>query len=174
MTIRDDLPPRVLEHPGLIPEYRPNAALILTNESGLLLWCERIRYPGCWQFPQGGVDPGETPRQAALREASEELGLPEPARAVEIARALDEPLRYDFTVEVIEDFLVTRGKSYVGQAQHYFLGRFVGDERELTLRSPGHDPEFSAWRWAGPELVETVPIFKRDALRGALEGFGLL
>ncbi|MAQ15661.1 MAG: RNA pyrophosphohydrolase [Sandaracinus sp.] len=172
---RVDLPPQVLNHPGLRNRYRPNAALVIRNHAGLLLWCERIRYPGCWQFPQGGVDPGETPLEAAWREAGEELGLPDPAASLRLEGQVAEPLRYDFTVPFIEEFLERRGHSYVGQAQHFFLARFLGDERELTLRPPpGCEPEFASWRWAGPELVETVPWFKRTVARDALRALGVL
>lgn len=175
VTRRDDLPARILEHPGLLHRYRPNAAIIIRNEAGLLLWCERIRYPGCWQFPQGGVDPGESPEQAALREASEELGLADPRACLVVERSLPEPLCYDFTVPVIEDFLDRRGESYVGQAQHFFVARFVGDDRQLTLRPPeGCAPEFSRWQWAGPELVASVPPFKREVTLQALRALGLL
>ena len=172
---RDDLPARLLDHPGLLNTYRANAALVVRNDEGLLLWCERIRYPGCWQFPQGGVDPGETPRDAAFREAGEELGLPDPRASLRFEGHIAEPLRYDFTLEVIEDFLERRGRSYVGQAQHFFLARFVGDETQLTLEPPpGCEAEFSRWQWAGPELVETVPEFKRHVAREALRRLGVL
>ena len=175
MSPRDDLPERVRNHPGLTDGYRPNAALVIRSDTGLLLWCERIRYPGCWQFPQGGVDPGESPWEAALREAGEELGLPNPATALQRTAHLEEPLHYDFTAEFIEDFLERRGQSFVGQAQHYFLADFIGDEAEITLQPPpGCEPEFCRWKWAGTELVETVPWFKRDVVRQALSAFGLL
>ena len=55
-------------------KYRPNVAVIVINSFGKVLWCQRIEHDG-WQFPQGGIDQGETPREAALREVKEEVGL---------------------------------------------------------------------------------------------------
>ena len=57
-------------------EYRPNVAVIIVNLSGKVLWCQRKQHDG-WQFPQGGIDKGETPVEAALRETKEEVGLDE-------------------------------------------------------------------------------------------------
>ena len=173
VALRDDLPDRILRHPGLIHDYRKNAALVIRNDAGLLLFCERLGHPGWWQFPQGGVEPDELPEHAAFREAGEELGLADPRASLRIEDRLDEPLRYDFDVEVIERFLNRKGYSYVGQAQHFFLAHFIGEEHELTLRPPpGCDPEFSQWQWAGPEFVESVPAFKREVARQALRHFG--
>jgi putative (di)nucleoside polyphosphate hydrolase len=174
--MRPDLPPHVLQDPNLILDYRPNVALIIRDQRGLLLWCERLDWPGTWQFPQGGIDEGEHPEQAMWREGGEELGLRDPQAALYLERSLPEPIRYDFTPEIIEGFLRRGRRSYVGQAQHFFLLRFRGRDEDITLTPPpGSDahPEFSRCRWSDRALLAHVSPFKRAAYAQALDQLGL-
>jgi putative (di)nucleoside polyphosphate hydrolase len=174
--MRTDLPTHILNHPKIIHDYRPNVALVVQNPQGLLLWCERLDWPGSWQFPQGGVDPGESPEDAMWREGAEELGLLPSQHLLQISKALPSPIRYDFTQEIIEGFLNQGRPSYIGQAQYYFLLRFLGQDADITLTPPpGFDAhkEFSRFQWAGPELATQVSPFKRAAYQQALSALGL-
>ncbi len=87
------LPKHILEHPKLIPEYRPNVAALIQRHDGALLWCERTKPPHLWQFPQGGVDKGETEKEALFRELKEELGLQQPEQSVQIIKKREKRAR---------------------------------------------------------------------------------
>ena len=98
--------------------YRPNVAGLLVREDGKLLVCERSRQKGAWQFPQGGIDPGETATEAVKREVREEVGfLPSQYDVVE-SRGGD---RYDYPPEVLDYVREKRQQPFVGQEQKYFL-----------------------------------------------------
>ncbi len=135
--------------------YRPNVGVVLANRSGRVWLGRRADTPGPtnWQFPQGGLDRGETPRVAALRELFEETG----ARSVEPLGQTDDWLVYDFPPEHPR----RKGQDWLGQKQLWFAYRFVGDDQEFDLA--GHDQvEFDAWRWASlDDAVATVVPFKR-------------
>jgi putative (di)nucleoside polyphosphate hydrolase len=149
--------------------YRSNVGVVLFNAQGLA-WMGR-RSPGhgqedhaqfVWQFPQGGVDPGEPLEAAARRELQEETGV---VSASQLA-CTTEWLPYDFPAEAAK-----RGK-WRGQKQVWYAFRFEGEETEIRLdvQSP---PEFVEWRWArleeAPDLI--VP-FKRGVYRHVVEAFG--
>jgi putative (di)nucleoside polyphosphate hydrolase len=173
---RADLPPEILNHPKLILDYRPNVALIIRDDQGRLLWCERVDWPGSWQFPQGGIDAGEEPEEAMWREGSEELGLLSPQAVLRIEAKLEAPIRYDFTQEIIEGFLKSGRQSYIGQAQHYFLLRFAGRDEDLTLDPPDGEEvhrEFSRFCWSDKALLAQVSPFKRAAYTEALRRLGV-
>ena len=164
------LPPHILAHPGLRHSYRPNVAAVIHNDAGQLLWCERIDHPGTWQFPQGGVDDGETAEDALWREVSEELGLANPKQVLTLTKALDRELLYDFPTSVVERFLARVGHSYLGQRQRYFALHFHGDERLITLAPPiGEAPEFSRFCWDGPQRLANASPFKVSVMTQALE-----
>lgn len=106
-----------------------------------------------WQMPQGGIDPGETPEQAAMRELREEVGT---TRA-EILAAHPEWLNYELPDEVLGRALQGR---FRGQTQKWFALRFTGSDAEIDIRTP--HPEFSKWRWCAlDEIVELIVPFKR-------------
>lgn len=170
-----ELPEHLREHPLVRHVYRPNVAMIVRNTHGLLLWCERIDLRDVWQFPQGGIDDGESPEDSVWRELTEELGLKRPREHMHIEKQLDEPLRYHFPLSVIERWVKSGRSTALGQAQHFFLLRFTGDDTQITLRPPdGGHREFRRFEWANTQRIERAPFFKKSVMQQAFEGFQLL
>ncbi|HSW52050.1 MAG TPA: RNA pyrophosphohydrolase [Sulfuricaulis sp.] len=143
--------------------YRPNVGIIVCNAQNQVFWGKRVNQHA-WQFPQGGINAGETPEQAMFRELEEEVGL-QPAH-VRILGRTREWLRYDVPAHW------TRRDSrglYRGQKQIWFLLRLTGRDCHVSLRASGH-PEFDAWRWNEYWVsIESVVDFKREVYRLALE-----
>ncbi|WP_296716282.1 RNA pyrophosphohydrolase [Erythrobacter sp.] len=148
--------------------YRPCAGFMLLNAEGLVFVGQRIntKAHGFWQMPQGGIDPGEDTRTAALRELEEETGIG--AHLVEVVAPASRPLLYDIPDDLLGR--VWKGK-YRGQEQHWFLGRFLGTDADIDLEA--HDPpEFNEWRWIAPGLLPDVIVdFKRDVYTAVLAEF---
>jgi putative (di)nucleoside polyphosphate hydrolase len=149
--------------------YRPCVGLALFNPAGLVFIGRRANRsqrehvaPGHeWQMPQGGIDAGEQPIEAAYRELREETNV----ASVSLLAEAPDWLSYDLPREIGKE--AWRGK-YRGQAQKWFAFRFEGDESEIDILNPGggHKPEFDAWRWV--ELAQTPDLiipFKRDVYR---------
>ena len=136
--------------------YRPAAAVMLLNSEDKVFVAQRLDNAlDAWQMPQGGLDPGETAEVGALRELEEETGIP-PHLVELIARAPTE-LLYDLPSDL--QGKVWGGK-YRGQAQHWFLARFLGRDEDIDLETA--EPEFRAWKWVEPgELVDLIVPFKR-------------
>ena len=150
--------PRVRQREG----YRPNVGIILINERNEVFWGKRVREHS-WQFPQGGIKPGESPETAMYRELYEEVGLL-PQHVKIIGRTRDW-LHYDVPVRWVRR--EWRG-SYRGQKQIWYLLRLVGRDSDVNLRAC-HHPEFDGWRWHqywAP--VDEVIDFKRGVYLGAL------
>lgn len=122
-----------------MPKYRPNVAFILQNAAGELLIGERGDLAGCWQFPQGGVKPGESLDQALAREVLEEICLP--PDCYEVVRHLG-PYRYEFANG-------RKKEGFDGQEQHYYLARLLGPP-SLVFQHPLGE-EFARIRWVRPE-----------------------
>ena len=142
--------------------FRPNVGIILLNSYNQVFWGKRLRTHS-WQFPQGGIDEGETPEQAMFRELEEEVGLlPE---HVEIIGRTRDWLRY----EVPHNFIRRESRGlYKGQKQIWFLLKLVGSESDMNLRATNH-PEFDAWRWNDYWVpLDVVIEFKRNVYRMAL------
>jgi len=142
--------------------FRPNVGIILLNQKNQVFWGKRIRTHS-WQFPQGGIDRGESPEQAMFRELHEEVGLhPEHVRIV--ARTRDW-LRY----EVPDRFIRRDARGhYKGQKQIWYLLQLVGHDWDLNLRATDH-PEFDAWRWHDYWVpLDVVVEFKRGVYEMAL------
>jgi putative (di)nucleoside polyphosphate hydrolase len=153
--------------PAIAREYRPAVGIMLLNDRNQVFVARRIDIPGeAWQMPQGGIDRGETPRQAALRELEEEVGT---AKA-EILAESDAWLRYDFPSELRRRAWLKR---YRGQAQKWFAMRFTGRDGDFDLAT--RHPEFDAWKWIAPaELPELIVPFKRQLYLDVLAEFSTL
>jgi len=143
--------------------YRPNVGIVISNCKNEVFWGKRVREHS-WQFPQGGIKPGEPPETAMYRELKEEVGLER--RHVRILGRTREWLRYD----VPDQWLRREWRgNYRGQKQIWFLLRLVGRDCDVSLRA-SRKPEFDAWRWSeywAP--MESVIEFKREVYQKALE-----
>lgn len=142
--------------------YRANVGIILCNAQDQVLWAQR-RQHNSWQFPQGGVEPDETPEQAMYRELGEEVGL-EP-KHVEILGVTSDWLRYRLPKQYIRS---GNDPVCIGQKQHWFLMRFKGKEADVRLdcQSP---PEFESWRWVDYwQPAQEIVFFKREVYQLAL------
>ena len=142
--------------------FRPNVGIILLNQKNQVFWGKRIRTHS-WQFPQGGIDRGETPEQAMFRELHEEVGL-QPEHVCIVARTRDW-LRY----EVPDRFIRRDARGhYKGQKQIWYLLQLTGHDWDLNLRATDH-PEFDAWRWNQYWVpLDAVVEFKRGVYEMAL------
>jgi putative (di)nucleoside polyphosphate hydrolase len=143
--------------------YRPNVAIVLVNGKNQVFWGKRVK-EHAWQFPQGGIKPGETPEQAMYRELQEETGLL--PQHVKILGRTRDWLHYNVPTHWVKR--EWRG-TYKGQKQIWFLLRLVGRDCDISLRASGH-PEFDAWRWHDYWVpLEAVIDFKRESYRLGLE-----
>jgi putative (di)nucleoside polyphosphate hydrolase len=143
--------------------YRPNVAIVLVNSKNQVFWGKRVK-EHAWQFPQGGIKPGESPEEAMYRELNEETGLE--ARHVRILGRTRDWLHYNVPSHWVKR--EWRG-TYKGQKQIWFLLRLVGRDCDISLRASGH-PEFDAWRWHDYWVpLESVIDFKRESYRLGLE-----
>lgn len=146
--------------------YRPNVGIVVFDDTGRVWLGRRVgaRHAASWQFPQGGVDPGEDWEDAARRELQEETGI----TSVTLLGRTDDWIVYDFPPEA-------RGgkfaRGFKGQRQKWFAFRFTGRDSEVNLRA--HLPaEFEAWRWATLEEAPKLVIhFKRQAYETVIAGF---
>ena len=128
----------------------------IANEEGRGEW---------WQMPQGGIDKGEDPAKAALRELYEETGI----RSAEIIAEAPEWYNYDLPKHLIGK--AWKGK-YRGQTQKWFALRFTGKESEIDLKPSGHKQEFDAWRWAPmDEVLDLIVAFKRPVYEKVIAAF---
>ena len=153
--------------------YRPCAGLTVLNRAGRAFIGRRIGGPEhvdathVWQMPQGGIDAGEDPWPAALRELREETSI----RSVERLGEIAEWLNYDIPPKIAGH--AWNGK-YRGQTQKWFALRFTGDESEIDVAHPpgGHLPEFVEWRWEKLEnLPDLVVPFKRKSYERVVAEF---
>ncbi len=142
--------------------YRPNVGIIVINREGKLFWGRRIGQDG-WQFPQGGIDENETPKDALYRELHEEIGLlPEHVELLGQTRGW---LKYHLPKRCIR---AGQKPLCIGQKQKWFLLRLVSHDSEVRLNSVDH-PEFDAWRWVDYwDPIGDVVYFKRSVYRNAL------
>lgn len=136
--------------------YRRGVGAFLFNPEGKVFVAQRLDNPGkYWQMPQGGIDKGEKPRQALLRELAEEIGTDK----CEIMAKGSGWFVYDLPDELIG--VVWRGK-YRGQKQKWFALKFMGSDADIDLDAVGH-PEFSHWKWVKiKELPSLAVPFKRE------------
>jgi len=165
MTRYEDLP------------YRRCVAVMVLNPAGRVFIGRRTEGPELidpthvWQMPQGGVDPGEEPYPAALRELHEETNI----RSVERLGEIADWLSYDIPRERIGE---AWGGRYRGQTQKWFALRFTGDESEIDILHPAggqHEPEFAEWRWEPMQnLPDLIVPFKRPIYERVVKEFAHL
>ena len=136
---------------------RPCVGILLTNAEGLVFAGQRVdRYADAWQMPQGGIENGETPQEASLRELREETGL-HPEHLEPLAESADWH-DYELPAELARRLW---GGRYRGQTQKWFAYRLTAPETAIDITA--HDPsEFRCWAWlAATDLAERVVPFKR-------------
>lgn len=143
--------------------YRPNVGIVLIRPDGRVFWARRARRDG-WQFPQGGINTDETPREAMFRELHEETGLlPE---HVTILGETPGWLRYKLPSRAIRRH---EPVVCIGQKQVWFLLQFQGNDEDLQL-DVTEQPEFDRWRWVDFWYpVQHVVTFKRGVYSRALK-----
>lgn len=140
--------------------YRRNVGIVVSNDTGQVLWCERKDLPGQWQFPQGGIDAEETFLEAAARELKEETSIV----SVSLLASIAEPMCYDFPPEVSKKF------QKKGQAMNWVLYRFKGEESEIDLHTAA--PEFVNWKWVDiDDTVKNIVDFKQNVYQKMVEIF---
>lgn len=143
--------------------FRPNVGIVICAADGRVFWAKRIGHDA-WQFPQGGIHHGESPRDTLYRELYEEVGL-EPAH-VEILAQTQGWLRYRLPRRYVRR---TSKNPCVGQKQKWFLLRLLGEESDIRLDRCGK-PEFDGWRWVSYWYpISQVIDFKRGVYRQALK-----
>lgn len=146
--------------------YRPCVGVVLVNRDGLIFGGQRIdsEVPA-WQMPQGGIDPGETPGQAALRELWEETGVT--ADKVKLLRETEDWIAYDLPHHIVPRIW---GGKYRGQKQKWVLARFRGTDGDIVIDTD--HPEFSAWRWlCAADMLAEIVEFKRDVYTRVFDAF---
>lgn len=146
--------------------YRPNVGVMVVNQLGKVFVAQRLdHHYDAWQMPQGGIDEGEDPRAAALRELEEETGIS--AQLVTVEAETKGTVPYELPLELIPK--LWKGK-YRGQMQKWFLLRFHGTDADINIET--EDPEFSSWKWLDPaDLADAIVPFKRDVYVKVLEEF---
>ncbi|MBI2718674.1 MAG: RNA pyrophosphohydrolase [Rhizobiales bacterium] len=158
-------------NPDDITEYRPCVGVMLINRAGLVWIGRRFDKQNdegkgqWWQMPQGGIDKGEDPQVAVLRELAEETSV----TSAEVIAEAPRWYNYDLPAHLI-------GKSwkgrYRGQTQKWFALRFLGDDSEINLAPPGHTQEFDRWRWAPmDDIIELIVPFKRPVYEQVIAAF---
>ena len=144
--------------------FRPNVGIVLSNKLGQVLWARRVGGQDAWQFPQGGIDDGESAEDALYRELSEEVGLME--KDVSILGKTNGWLRYRLPKHMRRNNSHT---GFQGQKQKWFLLKLLSADQSVDVQS--HDkPEFDGWRWVSYWYpINQVVDFKQDVYRKALK-----
>ena len=144
--------------------YRSGVGIMLFNTRGQVFVGRRLDTSSeAWQMPQGGIDDGESPVEAALRELEEEVGT----AAAEIIAESEGWFTYDLPPDLVGR--VWKGR-YRGQRQKWFALRFIGQDSDINIATA--HPEFQAWQWADYDrLVDFIVPFKRDLYRAVIEEF---
>ncbi|MGJ8643850.1 MAG: NUDIX domain-containing protein [Luteolibacter sp.] len=147
-------------------KYRPNVAALMINADGNLLICERSNLPGAWQFPQGGVDKGESEVEALFREVKEEIGLKKSHYKILGSRG---GYRYLYPEDVRAKKVKKHGNH--GQEQTYFLCQLSKGAPQVNVNQ---DPrEFGSYRWILPEEfdLDWLPVFKHEVYTAVMKDF---
>ena len=141
--------------------FRPNVGIIVANEDGNVLWARRIG-EDAWQFPQGGLNEGESVEEALFRELKEETGLKE--ESVRIIACTKGWLRYKLPSRYLR-----QDSSFVGQKQKWYLLKLLTTEQDISVFQ-GQSPEFDHWQWVSYWYpLGQVVSFKKDVYRKALK-----
>ena len=144
--------------------YRKNVGIIVCNRRGQVLWARRVGHDG-WQFPQGGIEPYESPRQAAFRELHEEIGLS--AGDVRLLGNTENWLRYEVPYAT-RMHRHRRARSFRGQKQRWFLFQLLVGDSQVRL-DMSSVPEFDRWQWVDYwRPLEQIVEFKRGVYAQAL------
>jgi putative (di)nucleoside polyphosphate hydrolase len=161
------LPPArtAMTDPESLP-YRPCVGVVLIDRRGLIFAGQRLDNPSpAWQMPQGGIDEGEKPREAAYRELWEETGVTRDM--VEFVGKTHGWVTYDLPPELLGKVW---GGKYRGQKQKWFLLRFKGQDSDIRIAT--EHPEFSSWRWIlADEMVASIVPFKGAVYETVIRSF---
>ena len=148
--------------------YRRNAGIVVFNRQRQVLLCKRNDVAEAWQFPQGGIEDGESPQQAALRELKEETSI---VSATPV-KTLDKPARYTFPPQIITS-MKKRGFMNIGQDMFWTLAFFSGNDAEINLNTA--EAEFSEFCWTDLQTAyDKVVEFKKSAYKTAVDAFAPL
>lgn len=143
--------------------FRPNVGIILANSQGQVLWARRIGQ-NSWQFPQGGINEGETPEQAMFREVEEEIGIT--ANDIEVIAVTRGWLRYKLPRRMIR---YNSLPVCIGQKQKWYLLKLKSSDEVIDI-SATDAPEFDGWRWVSYWYpLGQVISFKREVYRKAMK-----
>lgn len=141
-------------------KYRQGAGIVLLNAESKVLLCQRLDFTDQWQFPQGGIEDGETPKDAAKRELFEETSV----RSARFVAQAPVSMRYEFPEDIKDKFV------FAGQDIHWFLFYFTGDDTEINLNTD--TPEFRSYKWVDiDDSLEKIVFFKKSIYKQMIEYF---